>query len=356
MTMTRSVTVALRPGIGHAVLPDNRSMVTGVNYNISYEDYSRMGAGAFESVLDLVAFNTTLKSREGIDLTTNTASLPTVTIGGITVSRKLGRITEGFAGELFRLVKLVDLVDVVAGDVVVWSRKALDEVTADKVGGTGSPGGVGFDAVMEFAGVAIAAGTHARYIWVQVDGAVDAVNVATGILAGDPLILSPTVDKRLIKGVGDEVQTLAVTAGAQNDTFKLTFNGHESSAAVTIPSGGFASQTAAAIQTALNTISDFSVAGNRPVVAGADGGPFTITFSKGIYVGEPSGSVFTLTSKTGAAAGGPSTVTTAASPTAGALVGVALTDEASNAADMVVRWPRQRPRHDRRNKNLFART
>src|SRR3990167_9640985 len=103
--------------------------------------------------------------------------------------------------------------------------------------------------------------------------------------------------------LSDEVQTITLSGGAENDTFKLTYNAHESSAAVTIPAGGYASTTAAAIRVALITVSDFA----SPAVEAADivvtGGPGAaiVTFG-GKYSGQDIGAI-TITSKTGAADG-----------------------------------------------------
>jgi len=94
-----------------------------------------------------------------------------------------------------------------------------------------------------------------------------------------------------------EVQTITLSAGAQNDTFKLTWGGNESSAAVTIPSGGFANVTAAQVLACLLTIT--GIASTDVSVTGT--GTLVVTF-QGLLRGADVGAI-TITSKTGAANG-----------------------------------------------------
>lgn len=96
----------------------------------------------------------------------------------------------------------------------------------------------------------------------------------------------------------NEVQTLTLTAGAGGDTFKLTYDGAESSVAVTMPGGGFAATLLADVQACLDGIP--ALVGNV-TATGSAGGPFTITFG-GTLVDTDVGAI-TVTSKTGAADG-----------------------------------------------------
>lgn len=97
----------------------------------------------------------------------------------------------------------------------------------------------------------------------------------------------------------NEVQTLSLSGGAAGDVFKLTFNTHES-AAVTLPTGGFANVTAAQIKTALLTISDWSGdTANIAVVKSTN--DYAITFSG--RLGRTDIGAITVTSTTGTAAG-----------------------------------------------------
>src|SRR3990167_2972186 len=96
----------------------------------------------------------------------------------------------------------------------------------------------------------------------------------------------------------DEVQTITLTAGLATETFKLTFNGTESTDALTIPVGGYASVTAALIQACFNSLADVAVA-DRPVVAEAAGSTWTVTWSTGKWEGRNAPTI-TITSKTGA--------------------------------------------------------
>lgn len=95
----------------------------------------------------------------------------------------------------------------------------------------------------------------------------------------------------------NEVVTFTPTAGLATETFTLTFGGVDSSV-VTLPVGGFASLTLAAVQAALDSIP--ALLGNI-TATGATGGPFTLTFGgslKATNVGD-----ITMTNKTGAADG-----------------------------------------------------
>ena len=102
----------------------------------------------------------------------------------------------------------------------------------------------------------------------------------------------------------NEVQTLTLTAGAGGDTFKLTYDGVESSVAVTMPGGGFAATLLADVQACLNGIP--ALVGNH-TTTGAAGGPFTITFNGSLE--STNVGAITVTSKTGAADGSVATTT-----------------------------------------------
>lgn len=183
--MPRSVTVQLKSGVTRAVLPDNRTMVQGKQYTITYEDWLAIASGAKANVIDLVSFNNDLRSVEGIDLTTNTSNLPTYVVGGNTYSRRLGQTTPGFAGELFRLVRLVDGVNAAAGSVAAWVSKTSNTVTVDRVGGS---------SWSEFAGVFVATVTAGNYGWIQVDGEAPTVLSQTSITANSFVEIDPTTD------------------------------------------------------------------------------------------------------------------------------------------------------------------
>ncbi len=130
----------------------------------------------------------------------------------------------------------------------------------------------------------------------------------------------------------NEVQTLNMSAGAAADTFKLTFNTHES-AAITIPAGGFVNITAAQVLAALLTISDWTGdAANIAVVKSTNA--YAITFSG--RLGRTDLTAITVTSTTGTAAGSVA-ATTAGVPGAGftAVIGPGVTgiaDDVTNSA------------------------
>jgi hypothetical protein len=102
-----------------------------------------------------------------------------------------------------------------------------------------------------------------------------------------------------ITAVGvNEVQTLTLTAGIATETFKLT-NGTES-AAVTLPTGGYANVTAAQIKTALLTIGKWS-SKTADIAVVKSTNDYAITFSGSL--GRTDIGDTTVTSKTGAADG-----------------------------------------------------
>ncbi len=105
----------------------------------------------------------------------------------------------------------------------------------------------------------------------------------------------------LFTGVGvNEIQTLSLTGGAAADTFKLTFNGHESSAAVTIPVTDYHDVTAAQIKACLLTISDWATnTADIQVLKSTD--DYIITFINELG-GQDIGAI-TVTTKVGAADG-----------------------------------------------------
>ena len=201
-----------------------------------------------------------------------------------------------------------------AGPFVVTFVTDIDEGAITVTSGVGCTGSV----VETTAGVPAlsvvrsGAGTQASpYVYTITGGAgLSGENLAqitgtgTGLTAST-LTIATTTDGTGIK----ELQTLTLTAGVADNTFKLTFNANQSTATVTIPPGGYAAVTKAQIATCLATISDFtglnilSVAdGTVPdiLVGGAAGGPFTIEFSKTL-VGNIG--AITVTSKVGAADG-----------------------------------------------------
>lgn len=263
MAATRSVTVRLRSGVKRAILPDNRSMVEGTEYDVSYDDFLKISAEAKTSVIEVVSINTDARSREGIDLTTNTTTLPEYTVGLSTFSRKLGQTTPGFAGEVFKLVKLVDAVNASAGSVATFASKTASTVTVDRVGGSSTG---------EFAGVFVAAVTAGRYGWIQVAGTAPAVVASADVAAGDALRVSPSVDGSADGIYQDESQVITLTGFSGTDSFKLTFGGDETIAFVRGTNA-----TAADIQAGLEDL-DSVGEGNVSVSGTTDSGPFTVEF------------------------------------------------------------------------------
>lgn len=104
-------------------------------------------------------------------------------------------------------------------------------------------------------------------------------------------------------GATNEVQTLTLTAGIATETFKIKAGGiasEESTAAVTLPTGGYAATTAAQIKTCLLTIPMFSTH-TADIAVVATSPTYAITFS-GLLAGTDIPTL-TMTSKTGAADG-----------------------------------------------------
>ncbi len=131
----------------------------------------------------------------------------------------------------------------------------------------------------------------------------------------------------------NEVQTLSLSAGLATETFKLTQGAVESTAAVTLPTGGFANVTAAQIKACLLTIAQWTGdTANIAVVKTVN--DYAITFSG--RLGRTDIAAITVTSKTGAADGSVAATTTGV-PGAGftALIGPGVTgiaDDVTNSA------------------------
>lgn len=138
--------------------------------------------------------------------------------------------------------------------------------------------GAGTDSLVVYPGVAETANRSVSDVLPRVFRAYAAMNAAAAV---------------------NEVQTLTLTAGAAGDTFKLTFNAHES-AAVTIPAADFHDVTAAQIKTALLTISDWTTK-TADIAVVKTGDDYAITFS-GTLGAQDIGAI-TVTSKTGTADG-----------------------------------------------------
>ncbi len=135
-------------------------------------------------------------------------------------------------------------------------------------------------------------------------------NIAPLTATGTSLTDSTLTIGTTTAGTGvKERQTLTLSAGIADETFKLTFNSHES-AAITIPPGGYVNVTKAQVAAALLTISDWTA---KDIISAADGttydilvggtpgtGVFTLDFSKSL-----TGDIgaITVTSKVGAANG-----------------------------------------------------
>lgn len=360
MTTIRSFTVSLPSG-KTASLPSNVKMIGGKNYAISRGDYDKLSRGARNSLVTTTAntVDTIIGRFDGthyaMDLTSatfhNTAALPPKYTGA-TNKFKLGDVVQGFNGSAFKLVKLstdATLSNVAATstkNVAVWLDKKNSLVSVK----TTAAGNAGAD----FAGVFIGAVTAGQFGWIQFEGTSGASAANANVSAGNNVAISQGTDGQFA-AIVNAVQTLTLTAGANTDTFKITFNAHEGTVAVTIGAGTYTAVTAAQVQAAVNSISDFAVVADRPVVTGPAGGPFPITFSAGQFSGT-NVTAMTMTSKTGAA-NGSFAQTTVGSPyvvgrTHTGTVASALTTSAATLSDVELRTSKWARRHVR-TQHLF---
>lgn len=208
----RSVTVRLREGVTHAVLPDNRKVSGGDDVEISWETWTKIGGEARRTIFDQdnITYNTGVSAANGTDLTTNTATVP--------AGFEVGDVLQGHQpDDQFMLVEVVDAT-VAAGDVLTWADKSVAQVTQDRVGGSALD-------PLEFAGVAIGAITVDQFGWIQIAGHVPAADVVAGAGAGEPLGVHATTDGSFDLALQNEVQN--VETDGTGGTFTLTFDGQE---------------------------------------------------------------------------------------------------------------------------------
>jgi hypothetical protein len=320
----RSVTVTLRPGVGHATLPDDTSLSTAKpTRTISWEDYQKISPGALKTIIS-AKMNSAAAAKTGDDLTINSVALPN--IPGTSVARKLGTVVAGFNSDAFKLVKAVDI-NLALGDSVCWADPTKDTVTKDRVGGTAA-------SPLTFAGVALATVTAGRFCWIQIDGDVAVANVSGDVLGGEPLELDPTVDGKLRDVYHNEVQDVVLTGFSGTDSFKLTFQGQESAALVR-----GTNYDAPSIVAALEGLSNIGV-GDVAVTNVSDAG-FTVTFQGALADTD----VGLLTVTSGSGVTGVATTSTTALAQAGNVVGTALADASAGTVEVMLRWAKTRPRH-----------
>jgi hypothetical protein len=115
--------------------------------------------------------------------------------------------------------------------------------------------------------------------------------------AGIPLYYTLTLGTKS----ENEIQTLTLTGGAQNDTFGLTAGGNEGTLLVTCPAGGFTNVDAAQIKATLITISGWEDNSDDITVTNEAGDTWKIVFT-GLLSNADIGAI-TVTNGTGAAAG-----------------------------------------------------
>lgn len=193
--MPRSVTVRLRTGVNHAVLPDGRSMKAATNYVISFDDFQKISGAARLKAIEVVAggISDAAGARNpNVDLTYNAGTLPT--------GFKIGATDEGVQeNDRFILVKNVGGA-AAAGDVLLYTDTTKREVTITHTADTAD----------QFAGVALNAIGAGNFAWIQNDGEVSAVNlsgaVSSTIGEGAPIAVHPTVNARArVAETGDTV-------------------------------------------------------------------------------------------------------------------------------------------------------
>lgn len=374
-TEIQSVTVALRSGVSEATLPNNVKMKSGKNYVISLEDWSKLSRRARETVVAAPTFNTATYIVPGytatnastdrtavsylLDLSTINNKTTLANINADAQAPKtfaLGDVLYGFKDAAFKLVKVdAGSSAVTAGSVVCWggdvtgltaqkALKAASTVTADISDITDD------GAIPEFAGVAIGTITAGSLGWIQIAGVAYATQVDATVDAGGHVAPSATDSKAV--GAENEIQTITLSGGAQNDTVKFTFNGHEGSA-LTFPLGGYANTTAAQVKTALLSISDWTTK-TADIAVVKTNNDYAVTFS-GTLGSQDIGAI-TVTSATGAGAG--SVVETnkgAGGVTGAAVFGTALTAADTGTANVSIRNNRVRNLRSR-ERDIFRNT
>lgn len=220
--MPRSVQVRLRTGVTHAILPDGRSMKSGTNYTISWEDFQKISGAARLKAVEVVAGSVSDAAgarNPNVNLAYDAATVPT--------GFKIGAVEEGVQeNDRFILIKNVGAAAAL-GEVLVWTDIAKREATRAHTATTAT--------ARNFAGVAQGAIGANNYAWVQNDGHVATVSTggtANGSpAAGDPVAIHPTVDGGTRTAItGDTVIGTATTAAAGgaagppavNSTFAMT--------------------------------------------------------------------------------------------------------------------------------------
>lgn len=153
--MARIYTVQGRAGTANGIL-NGRTIRAGETYELTQEEFENLSFDALVNNVLVVSALDQPAARGGVDLTINSATVPT--------GLRVGRVLKGVRGnDVYKLVRFVDAAD--AGDVLV--RTANDnEVTtvhtADSL----------------FAGIATAAVTAGNYGFIQIDGHAPRVNIA----------------------------------------------------------------------------------------------------------------------------------------------------------------------------------
>jgi hypothetical protein len=128
--------------------------------------------------------------------------------------------------------------------------------------------------------------TEGFYTGTDVEAALNEIGESISSIAG------------IISETSDEVQTITLSSFDEGDTVNFTFNGHESTSVLTAGAAGAA--TAAAVRTALISVSDFADVETADIVVTGTG-PYTVTFG-GRYANTDMGAI-TVTSGTGSATG-----------------------------------------------------
>lgn len=207
----RSITVQLRSGQAAATW-ENRLFTPGKTYVMDSADFLRLSLSALSDQIEVVSASDAPTVEAGVDLTTNTASIPSGLVAG--------QVVDGAAaGERFVLVKSADAL--ASGNSVYWAAGARGtNVTTDEVGN------------LEFAGVAVATVTAGNYGWILVDGYADAIRSSVAFVAGD-LLTPDAANNGLVKVAGptDPVVAVALEASVNRTT-------HEDGTAAVISSRG----------------------------------------------------------------------------------------------------------------------
>jgi hypothetical protein len=333
-----SVTVALRSGVSEATLPNNVKMKASKSYAISLEDWGKLSRGARDTVVAAPTFNTKpwiVPLYNGsdylldLDEINNQTTVALINADAQAVKDfALGEVVRGFNDSAFKLVKVTSGSEAVtAGTVVVWGGNATSTTTAVARAQSLVTSDISDVTSPVFAGVAIGTITAGSFGWIQISGVATA-NVLASTDAGDSLKLSTTDGS--LTGFDNEVQTLTLTGWSGSAEVKLTWDGNESTNAVTFNATRTTEFQAAIDELAIASTTYPAALAGEIVVTRTDSTHYVFTFS-GTNVKNTDVGPISITSGAGTPTGAGTFAET--NPGAGATATGATVGSARSAAD-----------------------